>query len=127
MSAWERKRESEAERRSARRASRRSKAVLTWDSVPVDMVGLFVHLMVREGRAILLGVTSDGDVLSIKVYEDGDKEAYYIRSNSDVKEELADILDEYTHSSVQPFLDAFTPRPSADPTPSLKSVEKPAK
>lgn len=124
MGSWERKKEAEYERRSSRRSARRSKASLTWNGVPVDMVGLFVHLMVREGRAVLLGTTSDGDVLSVKVYEDGDKESFYIRAKADVKESLADIIDEYSPDSTEAFLEAFTAPKAVEVADNPKDAER---
>ncbi len=127
MSAWDRKRENESERRQARRAKRKSKIALGWDVVPTGVLGLFVQLLVSDGRAILLGVTGDGSSLSVAVYEDGDKEKYYIRSDKDVVESLADVIEEYNERAADGFLDFATPQ-KQDPTPiSTKSGEKPDK
>jgi len=127
MSAWDRKKENESERRQARRARRKSKVALGWDVVPTGVLGLFVQLLVSDGRAILLGVTGDGSSLSVAVYEDGDKEKYYIRSDKDVIESLADVIEEYNERAADGFLDFATPS-KPDPAPkATKDGEKPPK
>lgn len=110
MSAWKRSAESIAERRESRRNSRKRKIALDWAVVPASLLGLFVQLMVRDGRAVLFGTTSDGGTLSLSVYDDGDKERYYIRSGQDVVAELADVLDEYSERAAEEFMDAATPQ-----------------
>jgi len=127
VSAWDRKKDSENERRQARRNRRKSKIALGWDIVPTSVLGYFCQLLIADGRAILLGVTGDGSSLSVAVYEDGDKEKYYIRSDRDVIESLADIVEDYNERAADDFLDFATPPKPQQQALTPKADEKPAK
>ena len=126
MSAWDRKKEQESERRQARRAKRKSVIALGWDVVPTGVLGLFVQSIVADGRAILLGVTADGSSLSVAVYENGDKEKYYIRSDRDVIESLADVIEEYNERAADAFLDFATPSKPEEPSKPPQTGKKAA-
>lgn len=109
MSAYKRTREDRDARRTDQRAKRKARLAIGWDAVRSDLLGLFVHLIVQSGRAVLLGTTSDGTVLSVSVYDDGERERYYLRNNADVVEQLVDILSDYSDAAADTLEGAANP------------------
>jgi len=111
----------------ARQRKGKHYAVLAWNVVPAYLLGLFVQLMDDGGRAILLGRTTSGDVLSVIVYDDGDREKFYVRNNAEVSEGLASIIEYYDEDAAQVFRETMGTRNAAQPTPAPNSTEKTAK
>lgn len=127
MSAWERANEARNERRQQRNAGRNRKVVITWDAVSPVLVGTFVQLMVLDGRAVLFGTTTSGDTLSVLVYDNGQKESFYIRSGQDPHVELINIADEYSISAGESLLSVLRALERDNAGKDTSSSEKPAK
>lgn len=73
----------------------------TWSDVPRELIGGFVAAIVSNGRGCLLGTTSDGGALVVRVYDGGDAETDYIKPNDDVQTILSDIAEDYTGEPLQ--------------------------
>lgn len=117
-------RQNQADERASRRAKRTKRIPLGWDVVNPDFLGLFVHLMVRGNRAVLFGSSGDGDVLSLNVYDDGEKERFYIRLAKNAYDDLIECMDEYSESAADTLSDFLARQKESDTTPSTKSAEK---
>lgn len=84
--------------KSGRRGKRRGSQLpnRTWSEVPRELIGEFVGAIVSNGRGCLLGTTSDGGALVVRVYDGGDAETDYIKPSDDVATILSDIAEDYT-------------------------------
>jgi hypothetical protein len=86
-----------AEQKSGRGKRRKSQLPnRAWSDVPRELIGEFVAAIVSNGRGCLLGTTSDGGALVVRVYDGGDAETDYIKPNDDVATILSDIAEDYT-------------------------------
>jgi len=66
-------------------------AVVSWSMVNAELLTFLVHAVTMAGGAIMLGRSSDGGVLTIRVYHDDyDKTAIYIRPTQ--QEGIDDIV-----------------------------------
>lgn len=77
------------------RRKRARKSIVQWNDVNADVIGDFTRFMVGDGRAVLFGSSGDDSLLSVTVYDDGQKERYYIRATADVVAELGEILEDF--------------------------------
>lgn len=109
MSAHKRAAEEKRYNQHVKRNARKKRLTLSWDAVPVHLLGLFVQCAVQSGRAMLLGTTSDGSVLSVSIYDDGERERYYLRNNADVVEQLVEIIAEYNETAADALWEAARP------------------
>lgn len=93
MSANKRAAEARAERRAKRNATAKSHQ---WTDVPSDLLGAFVAGLASDGRAVLLGSTSDQGALTVRIYDNGDAETEYIKPRDDLRTVLQAIYEDYT-------------------------------
>ena len=74
-----------------------------WTDAPAWVIGAFIHAIVSDGRAVLMGTTSDGGALVCRVYDDGEADSNYIKPRDDVHEILSDILEDYGCDRLAPL------------------------
>jgi len=118
------KRQNQADERANRRSKRTRRTPLGWDVVNPDFLGTFVHLMARDNRAVLFGTSGDGDILSLNVYDDGEKERFYIRSAKDVYSDLIECMEEYSESAADALSDLVASQKESGATLPSESAKK---
>lgn len=66
---------------------------ITWEVVPDDAIAYLVRSCAANGIAPLFSTTSDGNTLSVTIFDDGAKDKYYLRAGEPFHQLLNEIAD----------------------------------
>jgi len=80
------------DRKHSRNKRTRKVSVMSWDMCPTDLLKQLIAYLTGEGYAVLFGVSGNGGTLTVYVYDDGDKDVYYIRPRDSFYEVFGEIL-----------------------------------
>lgn len=91
--------------------ARKSRLVGGWMAVPSHLLGMAIASLSERGCAIMFSGSSADTLMTMTVYDDGDKEKYYIRPHDNPVDVLAEAIECHCAPSA---LDAFEAVRSGD-------------
>jgi hypothetical protein len=65
------------------------------DAVPAELIGAAVQAIVLTGAAIFFGSTSDGGAVKITVYDEDDKQGWFVHSSEELEWRLKSLYETY--------------------------------
>ena len=84
--------------------ARKSRLVGGWMAVPSHLLGMAIASLSERGCAVMFSGSSADTLMTMTVYDDGDKEKYYIRPHDNPADVLAEAIECHCPPSA---LDAF--------------------
>jgi len=84
--------------------ARKSRLVGGWVAVPSHLLGMAITALSERGCAVMFSGSSSDTLMTMTVYDDGDKEKYYIRPHDNPVDVLAEAIECHCSPSA---LDAF--------------------
>jgi len=64
----------------------------SWGLLDPRWIAALVSAVTGQGAAIMLSVTSDGGALAITIYDNGDRERFYLPMNDQLESELETLI-----------------------------------